>query len=232
MSAKVIVSWSGGKDCALALYEARQDPNYRVAALLTTVTEGIDRISMHGVRCALLEEQARALGHRLEVVVIPPGCTNEEYGRRMGVALAPYQAQGITTHIFGDLHLQDIRAFREERLAQIGMRACFPLWGWPTDQVAGCFIELGFRAILTCVDTRQLGADFVGRDYDRHLLDELPAGVDPCGENGEFHTFVTAGPILAHRVAVERGEVTMRDGRFAYCDLLPAPVPPVNRDRR
>jgi uncharacterized protein (TIGR00290 family) len=223
MVEEVIVSWSGGKDCALALYEVRRDPHYEVVALLTTVTEGADRISMHGVRRALLEEQAEALGHRLEVVVIPPGCTNDEYGRRMAAALDPYRAQGIVTNVFGDLYLEDIRAFREEKLAQVGMQAHFPLWGWPTDQVARRFVDLGFRAILTCVDTEQLGADFVGRDYDRRLLDEFPAAVDPCGENGEFHTFVTAGPVLAHPVAVKRGEVTVWDGRFAYCDLLPGP---------
>jgi diphthamide synthase (EF-2-diphthine--ammonia ligase) len=139
----------------------------------------------------------------------------------MAAALAPYQAHGITLNVFGDLYLEDIRAFREAKLAPIGMRAAFPLWGLPTDQVAERFIALGFRAILTCVDTQQLAVDFVGRDYDRHLLADLPEGVDPCGENGEFHTFVTAGPILARPVAVKRGDVVLRDGRFAYCDLLP-----------
>lgn len=223
MPEKVIVSWSGGKDCALALDEVRRDPHYEVATFLTTVTEGFERISMHGVRRTLLEEQAEALGHRLEVVVIPQACTNDEYERRMAAALAPYQAQGITVNVFGDLYLEDIRAFREAKLAQVGMQAIFPLWGWPTDQVAERFIELGYRAILTCVDTEQLADDFVGRDYDRRLLADLPEGVDPCGENGEFHTFVTAGPILARPVAVERGDVVLRDGRFAYCDLVSGP---------
>lgn len=221
MPEKVIVSWSGGKDCALALHQVRQDPAYEVATLLTTVAEGVDRISMHGVRRPLLEEQAGILGHRLDVVVIPQACTNDEYGRRMAAALAPYRAQGITMNVFGDLYLEPVRAYREEQLAKIGMRATFPLWGLRTDEVADRFIRLGFRAILTCVDTEQLPADFVGRDYDRRLLDELPAGVDPCGENGEFHTFVTDGPILARPVLVERGEVVLRDGRFAYRDLLP-----------
>jgi uncharacterized protein (TIGR00290 family) len=223
MSEKVIVSWSGGKDCALALYEVRQNPDYEVAVLLTTATEGVDRVSMHGVRRALLEEQAESLGHRLDVVVIPPRCTNEDYERRMADALNPYRAQGTTTHVFGDLYLEDVRAFRETKLAQVGMQARFPLWGQPTLQVARRFIELGFQAVLTCVDTEQLGSEFVGRDYDRRLLDELPAGVDPCGENGEFHTFVTAGPILARPLAVERGQVVLQDSRFAYCDLLPRP---------
>ena len=140
----------------------------------------------------------------------------------MEAALAPYPAEGITLNVFGDLYLEDIRAFREAKLAQIGMQAVFPLWGRPTDQVAERFIERGFCAILTCVDTEQLAGDFVGRDYDRRLLADLPDGVDPCGENGEFHTFVTAGPILARPVVVQRGEVVLRDDRFAYCDLLSA----------
>ncbi len=215
------MAWSGGKDSALALAAVRRDSRYDVAALLTTVTEHYDRVSMHGVRRTLLRQQAEALGLRLEEVVIPPQCSNDEYEKRMAAALATVRSQtpGLHAVVFGDLFLTDIRAYRERMLARVGMRALFPLWLRDTRELAREFVRLGYRAVLVCVDSHTLPADFAGREFGDALLDELPAGVDPCGENGEFHTFVYAGPLLARRIAHRRGKRVVREGRFVYRDL-------------
>jgi len=215
------MAWSGGKDSALALAAVRRDSRYDVAALLTTVTEHYDRVSMHGVRRTLLRQQAEALGLRLEEVVIPPQCSNDEYEKRMAAALATVRSQtpGLHAVVFGDLFLTDIRAYRERMLARVGMRALFPLWLRDTRELAREFVRLGYRAVLVCVDSHALPADFAGREFGDALLDELPAGVDPCGENGEFHTFVYAGPLLARRIAHRRGKRVVREGRFVYRDL-------------
>jgi uncharacterized protein (TIGR00290 family) len=216
------MAWSGGKDSALALREIRDDSRYRVAALLTTVTAEYDRISMHGVRRTLLRRQAGALGLPLEEVVISPGASNDEYEASMAVALAALRARiaGLDTVVFGDLFLADIRAYRERMLARIGMRGLFPLWLRDTRALAHDFVRVGYRAVLVCVDSAQLAGGFAGREFDAELLRDLPPEVDPCGENGEFHTFVYAGPGLRQPVRHQRGAVVVRDGRFVYCDLV------------
>jgi uncharacterized protein (TIGR00290 family) len=219
MKEKVIVAWSGGKDAAQALYELQHEGKVEIASLLTTVTEGYDRISMHGVRRTLLSEQAKALGYALEEIGIPQDCTNEIYEQRMQQSLEKFQQLGISAAAFGDLFLEEVRAYREERMSRIGMRCLFPLWGKPTDGLARRFIDLGFRAIAVCVDTQALSSEFAGREYGEDFIKDLPAGVDPCGENGEFHTFVYDGPIFSKPVRVERGEIVLRDNRFCFCDL-------------
>ena len=228
----VLMCWSGGKDSSLALHTALQDPTLRVEALLTTVTEGYERISMHGVRCSLLEEQAAAFGLPLEQVRIPIQASNVVYEEAMRQTLLRYQARGVSRVIFGDLFLQDIRKYREENLAKLGMSGLFPLWMKDTRKLAQEFIELGFRAILVCIDPKQIAPSFCGREFNEALLMDLPPTADPCGENGEFHTFVYDGPIFRRPVAVRKGEVVERDG-FWFCDLdttvatVPMPPPPV-----
>ena len=215
----VLMCWSGGKDSSLALQAALQDPTLRVEALLTTVTEGYERISMHGVRCVLLEEQARAIGLPLEQVRIPIQASNDIYEATMGEMLVRYQVRGVSRVIFGDLFLQDIRRYRETNLATLSMRGIFPLWLKDTRQLAHDFIAAGFRAIVVCIDPKQLDPSFCGREFDANLLADLPPSADPCGENGEFHTFVYDGPIFRQPVRVMKGEVIQRDG-FWFCDLL------------
>jgi uncharacterized protein (TIGR00290 family) len=213
----VALAWSGGKDSALALRALREE-GVEPVALLTTVTEGYERISMHGVRRELLLAQAEAAGIPLVEVRIPPACPNEVYEARFEEAFAGPLAD-VETVAFGGLFLADIRAYREERLARIDRRALFPLWGLDTGELARAFVADGFDATLCCVDPRRLGAAFAGRRFADVVLAGLPPGVDPCGENGEFHTFVHAGPVFAEPVAVERGAVVERDG-FVFCDIL------------
>jgi uncharacterized protein (TIGR00290 family) len=220
MRQKAIVSWSGGKDSMLALHEARDD--YEIVGLLTTVTEEYDRISMHGVRRRLLEQQAEALGLPLEKVLIPPTCVNADYEVRMGTALARYRTAGVSAVVCGDLFLEDIRRYREERLFAGRLTGVFPLWGRDTGELAREFLARGYRAVLCCVDTHAVAADLAGRLFDAALLADLPPGVDPCGENGEFHTFVFDGPAFRQPVPYTLGERTLRDQRFAFRDLLPA----------
>jgi uncharacterized protein (TIGR00290 family) len=213
------LSWSGGKDSALALWRLRGE-RLEPQALITTVTEGYERISMHGVRRELLAPQAEALGIALVEVVIPPACVNELYEARMAEAFAAPPLAGVEGVAFGDLFLEDVRAYREQRLAVAGKCGLFPLWGQDTTALAREFLDAGFEATLVCVDPRALDPGFVGRAYDEQLIAELPPGIDPCGENGEFHTFVHAGPIFAEPIACERGEIVERDG-FVFCDLAP-----------
>jgi uncharacterized protein (TIGR00290 family) len=215
---KGVVLWSGGKDSALALHEARQQ--LEVVALLTTVTEAYDRISMHGVRTALLERQAHALGLPVEKVLIPAPCCNADYESLMLVALERFRTQGVSVAVAGDIFLQDVRAYREKLLARAGLAGIFPLWGRDSHGLARHFLTLGFRAVLCCIDSQALAADFVGRPYDEALLADLPAGADPCGERGEFHTFVWDGPGFAQPVAYQTGARVLREDRFWYCDLL------------
>jgi uncharacterized protein (TIGR00290 family) len=219
MRQKVLVAWSGGKDSSLALHEIREAGELSVAALLTTVSEDYDRVSMHGVRRELLEIQARLMGYPLEIVLIPRTCTNEEYETRMRSVLEKWARRGVTGVVFGDLFLEDIRAYRERNLDRVGMEAIFPLWGSDTTGLARRFIDLGFRALVTCVDGEALDGAFVGRDYDEQFLRDLPDSVDPCGENGEFHTFVYDGPLFPEPIDVVRGEVVLREERFTFCDL-------------
>jgi uncharacterized protein (TIGR00290 family) len=218
---KVILAWSGGKDSALTLRELQMAADYEVVTLLTTVTEGYDRISMHGVRRALLEQQAHALGLPVEVVFIPRICSNEEYGNRMREVLEQYCAAGVRSIAFGDVFLEDVRAYREDNLARVGMRGVFPLWKRNPADLARAFVGLGFKAVITCVDSQMLDGGFVGRAFDERFLAELPPTVDPCGENGAFHSFVYDGPMFQMPVLYEKGETVLRDDRFYFCDLVP-----------
>lgn len=218
---RVLQSWSGGKDSCLALASLRADPEYSVEALLTTVTEGYDRVSMHGVRRALVELQAAALGCPLTVVEIPQRATNAEYESAMETAFGRFRTQGVAAVAFGDLFLADVRRYREEWLARAGMKPIFPIWGEDTRRLAAEFVARGFQAVLTCVDTRVLDPAFAGRRFDRALLADLPATVDPCGERGEFHTFVFDGPAFGRAVPVVLGETVQRDA-WRFCDLVPA----------
>jgi uncharacterized protein (TIGR00290 family) len=214
----VALSWSGGKDSALALWALREELGVEPVALLTTITEDYDRISMHAVRRDLLRAQARATGVELVEIPTPAGCVNATYEERMGAALTSPPLDRVPTIAFGDLFLEDVRAYREERLAGAGRSGLFPLWGRDTAALARRFVDAGFEATLVCVDPSQLDSSFVGRRFDEGLLADLPAGVDPCGENGEFHTFVHAGPVFDAPIPVEPGEVVTRDG-FAFQDL-------------
>ena len=218
----ILMSWSGGKDSALALYEILKNPDLRVAALLTTLTAGYDRISMHGVRRELLKQQADALGLPLEKIYISQNASNDEYEANMGQALARWQAAGVTAVAFGDIFLEDLRRYREEKLAGMGLKALFPIWKKDTRDLALSLTALGFKAVITCVDTTLLPGSFAGREIDAQFLSELPPGVDPCGENGEFHSFVSEGPLFSHKVAYTLGEIVLRENRFSYCDLIPA----------
>jgi len=218
----VIVAWSGGKDSAFALYEILIAKSYEVLELLTTVTEDYDRISIHGVRCVLLEQQARSLGFPLEKMLISKGASDEEYEREMLRILTRYLASGVFSVVFGDIFLEDVRKYREGILSKVGMKGIFPLWKRDTRQLARTFIDLGFKAVITVVDSKVLGKEFVGRRYDTQFLAALPANVDPCGENGEFHSFVYDGPIFSERVPFTKGEIVLRENRFYYCDLVPS----------
>ena len=215
-----LMSWSGGKDSCLALYEIQKSSDYRIAALLTTVTRDYDRISMHGVRRVLLEKQAASLELPLDQVLISKGATNEEYETNLIGAVTMYSDQGIDSVVFGDLFLEDIKAYRDQFLARHGLRGIYPVWMRDTTEFIKEFIELGFKAVVTCVDSKALDQSFAGRIIDHDFLASLPVNVDPCGENGEFHTFVYDGPNFAQPVNFLVGETISRDG-FWFCDLLP-----------
>jgi uncharacterized protein (TIGR00290 family) len=218
----VILSWSGGKDSALTLAALRSDPSVRVVGLLTTVTRREERISVHGVRGELLRAQASSVRLPLYEAQLPSTPRNGEYEAALAAALDRARAEHpkLRRVAFGDLFLEDIRRYREERLQAMELQAFFPVWERDTARLAHDFIDRGFRARLVCVDTQQLDASFVGRPYDAELLADLPATVDPCGENGEFHTFVSDGPEFTSPVRYEVGETFVRDGRFAHVDLL------------
>lgn len=218
----VIVAWSGGKDCTLALREILLGNQYTPVALLTTVTTEYERISMHGVRRSLLRAQAATVGIPLLEVEISPRAANAEYEAKMDEALSTLRAAtpDIGGVVFGDLFLEDIRAYRESMLSRAALRGIFPLWQRDTRHLAAEFTALGFRAVVVCVDSAALDHSFAGREYDDTFVRDLPAGVDPCGENGEFHSFVYDGPLFARPVACERGEVVVRDERFVYADLV------------
>jgi uncharacterized protein (TIGR00290 family) len=217
----VLVSWSGGKDSCMALRAMQLSSGFRVEALLTTITRDFERISMHGVRRILLEQQAESLGVPLHQVLISKGATNEEYETRMGEAFALYRERGIRRVAFGDLFLEEIRAYRERLLARHAMIGLYPVWHRDTSALIREFIGLGFKTAVVCVDPAQLDPSFLGRLIDEEFLSQLPPEVDPCGENGEFHTFVFDGPIFRHPVKFVFGEKICRDS-FWFCDLLPA----------
>lgn len=220
MSEPIVLCWSGGKDSALALYELQRDSRYEVVSLLTTFTRDHDRISMHGVRRELLHRQAAALRLPLDEVWITQGAGNDEYEARMNSTFAACRERGIRQVAFGDIFLEDLRAYRERHLAAVEMQAVFPIWQRDTRALYESYLADGFRAITCCIDTQKLDDGFVGRALDQQFLAELPPGVDPCGENGEFHSFTWAGPIFSEEIGVRIGELVRRDS-FLYCDLLP-----------
>jgi uncharacterized protein (TIGR00290 family) len=223
MPTPILFCWSGGKDSAMALHALLQRRDLRIAALLTTVTETYDRISMHGVRRELLVQQAESIGLPLHEVRIPPQCVNPIYEARMEEALRIHYDAGVRTVAFGDIFLEDLRAYREKNLARMGMTALFPIWKRDTRELIRNFHADGLRAIAACIDPRVLDRSFAGRELDASFFRDLPPKVDPCGENGEFHTFVFDGPIFRNPIPVGVGEIVERDS-FVYCDLLPSPV--------
>lgn len=221
MTERILVAWSGGKDSAMALYELQKAGTYEISALLTTVTKDYDRISMHGVRRVLLEQQAVSLGYPLEQVLISKSASNEEYEAKMQGTLEECLRDGVSAAAFGDIFLEDLRKYREENLSRIGIKAVFPIWEKNTTELAHTFVSLGFKAVVTCVDSKVLDKGFVGRLFDEQFISELPSDVDPCGENGEFHSFVYDGPIFRESLSYKLGEVVLRDNRFYFCDLIP-----------
>jgi uncharacterized protein (TIGR00290 family) len=219
MKSRVLLSWSSGKDAAWTLHVLRQDPSVEVGALLTTFNEAADRVAMHAVRRSLVGAQARAAALPLIEVFIPSPCPNEVYEARMRDAMTRARNDGFTHVAFGDLFLEDVRRYREERLAGAGLEPIFPLWGRPTDRLARDMLDAGLQAIVTCVDPRQIDPSLAGRPYDASFLDALPPSADPCGERGEFHTFCHAGPMFCAPVPVTSGEIVERDG-FVFADVL------------
>lgn len=218
---KAWLSWSTGKDSAWALHEVRARGEVEVVALLTTLNSAHQRVAMHAVREALLDAQVEALGLPVIKVPIPPNCVNAVYEEAMANAMARARAEGVFHVVFGDLFLADVRAYREKHLTACGMNGVFPLWSLDTVALAGEMVASGVRAAITCVDPKQLSPAFAGRTFDAALLEELPPGVDPCGEKGEFHTFAFAGPMFRWPIGVRPGEIVERDG-FVFADLLPA----------
>jgi uncharacterized protein (TIGR00290 family) len=225
MKEPLVVSWSGGKDSARALYEILQGDEFEVLALLTTVTDVYDQVSMHGVPRVLLEAQAASLRLPLEIMRIRKGAPNTEYESTLLDTLSRYDKRGVRRVVFGDLFLEDIRQYRQSVLSRIGMTGLYPLWQRDTAQLAQQLISLGFRVVVTCVDPRALPESFAGRELDADFLRSLPPGVDRSGENGEFHTFVFDGPIFSEPVRFETGKVEFRDS-FCFCTLIPRKNPP------
>ena len=223
---QIILSWSGGKDSTLALAALRADPRCEVVALLTSITRAYERVSIHGVRRVLVEMQAAALGLPLLEIPLNPGCSNAEYEAAFHAALDNVGAKFPSARLiaFGDLFLADVRAYREQLLAETNYAPCFPLWGRDTRELAHEFVAAEYGARVACVDTTQLSADFAGRAFDAAFLAELPQSVDPCGERGEFHTFVWRGPVLKAEIPITPGDIVLRDNRFAFCDLLLKPT--------
>ena len=217
---KVLLSWSSGKDSAWTLHLLRRQPDLQVAALVTTFNSAFNRVAMHAVRRALVEIQADRMGIPLWAVELPWPCSNLEYEERMRAVCQRATAEGITVVAFGDLFLQDIRDYRVRQLQGTGLEPLFPVWQIPTDQLGRDMIAAGVKAKLTCVDPAKLAKSFAGRDYDQQLLEALPPGIDPCGENGEFHTFVYDAPVFSAPIGVQTGEVVERDG-FVFADVLP-----------
>jgi uncharacterized protein (TIGR00290 family) len=222
MKEKVIFSWSGGKDSALALHELKETGKYDIAALLTTVTKDYNRVSMHGVRTALLEAQAASLGIKLEKALMSKGASIEENEAKIGEIMRRYFAKGVLLAGAGDIWLEDVRKYKDDNLARIGMTGLYPLWKRDSGQLARKFISLGFKAVIVCIDSTLLSKDFIGREFDASFLVDLPLGVDPCGENGEFHSFVYAGPVFNYKIPFVKGEIVLRDNRYYFCDLIPA----------
>lgn len=220
MSINAWMSWSSGKDSAYALHKAQQSGGYKVRSLMTTVTSDYDRVSMHSTRRALLDLQSRALGIPLQILEIPRVCTNEFYEEIFSTAIRTAESQNIERILFGDLFLEEIRAYRERVLSPFALRAEFPIWGLNTKELARSMIREGFEAHVVCVDTSKVPPELAGHRFDDEFLEKLPDNVDPCGENGEFHTFVANAPNFLFPIPVERGELRV-DGNFLFCDFLP-----------
>jgi len=221
VTTKAILAWSGGKDSTLALHEVRRAGVYEVAGLLTTITQDYDRVCIHGVRTALLERQAAALELPLDKIHLAKDETQEGYDAKMLACLTRCRRRDIETVIFGDIFLEDVRQYRESNLSRVGMQAVFPLWHRDTRELARSFIRAGFKAVITCIDLHALDPACAGRDYDSAFLADLPAAVDPCGERGEFHSFVHDGPLFRRPVAFRMGGTVTRENRFVYIDLTP-----------
>jgi uncharacterized protein (TIGR00290 family) len=217
---KLVLSWSGGKDSAMSLYELRRSKQYEVVGLLTTVTQDYERISMHGVRRILLEQQAESVGVPLRKVLIPKTCTNEIYERLMAEEMERLKRGGVFLVAFGDIFLQDLKDYREQNLAKAGLKGVFPVWKRNSQELVESFINLQFKSIVTTCDPRVIGEEFCGRIINKRFLTELPTTVDPAGENGEFHSFTFDGPIFKQPVSFTVGEKVLRDG-FLFCDLVP-----------
>ena len=215
----IAFAWSSGKDSSMALFVILEDKHYAVKSLFTTVTKGYDRVSMHGVRESLLDKQAESLNIPLKKVYISQNSSHDEYEKCMESAMSEYLKKGIRNIAFGDIFLEDLKEYRSEKLSSVGMLPLFPIWNRETKKLANDFIDLGFKAIVTCADSKFLDASYAGKEFDQEFLSSLPAGVDPCGENGEFHTFVYDGPIFSKKLDIEKGEVVLRDERFYFCDL-------------
>jgi len=231
---KALFNWSGGKDSSICLHKVLEAGEYEVASLLTTVSEQYQRISQHGVRVDLLEKQAESIGIQLYKAMVPEWPTMESYNELMSQTLSLFKEEGLSASIFGDIFLEDLRKYREEQLAKVGFQGVFPLWKIPTDELAKEFISLGFKAVIVCVDEKYLDERFVGREFDASFLKDLPKGIDPCGENGEFHSFVYDGPIFSAPIQFKRGEVVNRkyqprntdneDGEQHHSGTAPVPV--------
>ena len=232
MKEKVIFCWSGGKDSALALQEIRRRSDCEVVALLTTCNEHFQRISMHGVRVELLEEQARAIGLPLEKVFVSQRSSNEEYQQKMAACLLVHKERGVTSAVFGDIFLEDLRRWREENLAKVGLRGIFPLWKRDSRELIAEFMALGFGSKICCVNDAYLDQSFVGRNIDREFIESLPVDVDPCGENGEFHSFAFAGPIFKAPLRIKTGEIVYRPVEQTHPGTATSPVCPLPSARQ
>ena len=221
MKRKTLLSWSSGKDSAWALYKLQQDPEIEIDGLFCTVNSEFNRVAMHAIRVELLQQQAKSIGLPLQIIEIPYPCSNELYEEIMAQFVESAKEANIEYFAFGDLFLEDVRSYREEKLNGAGITPIFPIWGIPTDKLSREMIRSGLRAVITCVDPKQLPQEFVGREYNESFLNDLPEGVDPCGENGEFHSFAYDGPIFSKRILHEKGQRVLRDNRFYFCDLIP-----------
>ncbi|MDH5765067.1 MAG: adenine nucleotide alpha hydrolase [Gammaproteobacteria bacterium] len=221
MKNKVLMSWSSGKDSAWALYQLQQNNEVDVVGLFCTVNKEFDRVAMHGVRLELLQKQAKSVGLPLEIIEIPNPCSNAEYEKIMGEFVVGAKNNDIKYFAFGDLFLEDIRNYREEKLKGSGIKALFPIWGMPTEKLAGEMIGAGLRTIITCIDPCKVPEEYAGREFNQDFLMSLPENIDPCGEHGEFHSFVFDGPMFKEKIAISVGEIVNRDG-FVFADILPA----------
>ena len=222
MNRKTLMSWSSGKDSAWTLHQLLQNPDYDVVGLFSTINKEVHRVAMHGVRVELLKAQAESIGLPVEIIELPDPCTNEDSEIIIGTFIDKVKADNIKCIAFGDLYLEDIRKYREDQLKDTGIQPIFPIWGIPTDELSKTLIENGIKTVITCVDSKQISEDFAGKNYDQQFLESLPESADPCGENGEFHSFVYDGPMFKEAIKITVGE-TVHKGQFVFADVLPQP---------